>query len=314
MIRDLHVSLLLAHAMCIRMLREGMVLRSLIWPTLIAAVTLLGTLAVVAAQVHEKPVLLTTDTPSHIRDSLHEAGFQTQFASAPKQRVYDGAWAGTDGQTLWTNDLGARALALEGTLRKAVGASWRPQAIQTKREGKSDGTHGRAICQLVAVLFALYGMVFGLGTVARDRDDGTLAADLVLPVSTWVHGWARWLAGTFLLSTSYLLCVLVFHSIMGLDEPAAILRHGIATAGASTAIGLVVVGRASLRQSFTGPFTLGSVLCTGLIGSGAAGAWWADFLPMASIYSDSDGWVAVCLSVLFGALGSAIFAYRGARL
>lgn len=314
MVRDLRASLLLAHAMCVRMLREGMVLRSLIWPTLIAAATLLGTLAIVALQVHEQPVLLTPDTPSHVREALKDANYPTQFSENPKQSVYNGAWAGTDGSTLWTNDLGARALALEGTLRKHAGAAWRPPAQNKQSSGKSDGSHGLAICQLVAVLFALYGMVFGLGTVARDRDDGTLAADLVLPVSTWVHGWARWLAGTALLSVSYLLCVLVFHAIMGLHDPAEVLRHGIATAGASTAIGLVVVGRASLRQSFTGPFTLGAALCSALIGAGTTGYAWAGMLPMASIYSGSDGWAAVGLSVVGGCVASAIFATRGARL
>ncbi len=296
-----------------RLLREGMVRRSLLWPTALTAGTLVATLIVFASLQATETVGVTRAVSAELRGVIEAAGFEPVFVSDAREAVRNGTWAAVDGQVLWTNDRGPRALQLEAALREALEAPWRPDPVVPLPQTADAAPSGAAVCRLVASLFALYGVVFGLGMVARDRDDGTLAAELALPIPRWVPGAARWIASTLLLSSFYALCVATFAAIMGLPDAAAMARHGAAACGAATAIGLVVVGRAGLKQSFAGPFATGMGMATGLIALGnthpAVGSW----LPLASVFTGGDGWAPLAGTLVAGALASAIFAVRAAR-
>ena len=85
------------------------------------------------------------------------------------------------------------------------------------------------------------GVVFGAGSVARDRDQGTLEAELSMPVPMWLHGLARWLASSLLLSAFFVLAVGIFDSLLGLESATRLILHGSAACAGATAIGLVVM-------------------------------------------------------------------------
>jgi hypothetical protein len=296
-----------------RLLREGMVRRSLVWPTGLTAGTLIATLLVFASLRGSETVAVTSATDASVVAAIERVGFTTLPATDPEGMVRSGTFAAVDGQILWTNGRGPRALQLEAALREELGASWRPDPVVPLPTTADAAPSGAAICRLVATLFALYGVVFGLGMVARDRDDGTLAAELALPIPRWVPGAARWIASTVLLSAFYGLCVATFAAIMGLPDAGAMARHGTAACGAATALGLMVVGRAGLRQSFAGPFAAGMGAATGLIALGNAAPSIGQWLPLASVFTDGNGWAPLLGTVVSGVLAAATFALRAAR-
>src|SRR5690606_3153972 len=121
---------------------------------------------------------------------------------------------------------------------------------------------GLVMVRLLAALFAMYGVVFGAGLVARDRDEGTLEAELALAVPRWVHGAARWIAASALLATFFGLAVQILAAFVGLPDTAATMRHGTAATSAAAAIGIAAVGRGGLRTGFS------STLAAGMLGLG----------------------------------------------
>ena len=152
---------------------------------------------------------------------------------------------------------------------------------------KTRDAHGDVACRLVGLLFVLYGVVFGLGGVARDRDNGSLEAELALPVPRWVGGLARWIASSLVLGAFYAATVLLFSSMFPVRDCGAVVRHGVAAASVGVALGLSAVGSAGLKNGFSGPLAVAMTGATGLASVGAALtlAW----MPIASLLTNGSG-------------------------
>jgi hypothetical protein len=172
---------------------------------------------------------------------------------------------------------------------------------------------GALFSKLVAILFTLYGVVFGLGMVARDRDDGTLEAELALPLPHWVAGATRWLSATLVLSLFYAYSVILFDAIIGVADRGAMIRHGMAATGGATALGLVAVGKAGIKQGFSGPLAGGLTATMAVMGIGLAQPDIGSYLPLASLFAGGSGWIPVGVSLGLGVLASWIFSVRSAR-
>jgi hypothetical protein len=228
-----------------RLLREGFVVRSLAFPVALTAGTLVATLVVVAAVKPPRTVAVPPGVEAALETSLRDHGFLPVTdpdppTSVEMRRVY----AGTDGEHLWRSWPRPEDALLEAAIRKVRGAPWRPEAeVRMPGTGASERV-GLLLVRMIGALFALYGVVFGVGTVARDRDDGTLSAEMSLPVPLWVHGAARWISGATLLGLFFALSAMIFAAIFGLPDTGAAVRHGIAAGAGSVAVGLVSVGSA----------------------------------------------------------------------
>jgi hypothetical protein len=285
----------------------------MVWPTALAAGTLLTTLLVFALISETAVVGVSADLDPVVVAQIEEAGWAPLVFNDLKGSVRDrDSWAATDGHTLWTR-WRPDSLRLESLLREHDGASWRPDPIITLPSVQDSAPQGLLFCQLVAVLFALYGVVFGLGMVARDRDDGTLESELSLPLPHWVAGASRWLAATLVLSLFFSFSVVLFDALIGVPDPGAMIRHGIAATGGATAMGLLAVGKAGLKQGFSGPLAGGLTVATGLIGLGLSKSPVATLLPLASIFGGGNGWIPVAAAMALGVLAAVGFAYRSAR-
>lgn len=303
LVRSVRALVLLTGASLRRMLREGLVLRSMIWPGLVTCITLAATLFIAATLRPGRTVGVSEDADPGLVAELVAAQFDVQTVDDPATAVRDGALSlGTDGHALWIYGTPPSALELESILRTRVGASWKPMPmpLPEARGGQAGGDVG---CRVLGLLMVLYGLVFGLGGVARDRDDGSLDAELALPVPRWVGGLARWIASTAILTWFYALSVLVFGALMPVSAPWELVRHGMAATGTAVAIGLAVVGGAGLKQGFSGPLALGMTLATGLASVG--GVLHTPWLPIASLFGGGSGWSAIAVSLLVGA-GSAL--------
>lgn len=297
-----------------RFLREGLVLRSLVWPTALCVLTLLITLGVASLLQSTGVVALADTLEPELVTELEGLQWPTRITDDPEAMVRSGAaWAGTDGTTLWTRQHGVSALTIEAALRRHEGAPWVPVPRDALPDPTAGGAQGGLICRILAVLFALYGVVFGLGSVARDRDDGTLEAELSLPVPHWVPGLARWLSASALLTVFFANAVVLVHAILAVDDPWAMVRHGSAACAGATAIGLVSVGRAGIKQGFSGPLAAALTATTGGLGLGLAAPSWGQALPLASVFAGGSGWGPTGAAVAAGFVASAVFAARSAR-
>jgi hypothetical protein len=296
-----------------RLFREGLVLRSLVFPTVLTAGTLLLTIGI-AAWVRWQPIVAISPDLSDLVPALREKGIRPIVVDDPEAAVLDRtAWGAATAHEVILTGGGPHALVLESLVRQRAGASWRPDDDVPRPPVDVALAMGNRIVVLLGALFSLYGVVFGIGMVARDRDAGTLEIELSLPVPRWVHGAARLITGTLSLSLFLTLGIFMVEAVIGLTDSWALVRHGIACACGATCIGLLAIGRAGLENGFTGPLAFGMALATGLLATGLGGAPFAEWLPLASFATRSSGWEALIGATLLAIPTVWIFTMRSAR-
>lgn len=301
-----------------RLLREGIVMRSLVFPVVLVVATILITVLVSTAM---KPTALLAVTDGVVDDAwiaaAEDEGWTVTVTGDPAAAVEAGAASiGTDGATLWLGNDGYVPLRLEQLLREALeAAAWRPiQDAPRERTVVGNAQASRQLAVLLGGLYALYGVVFGAGSVARDRDAGTLEAELSLAVPAWVHGLARWLAGALLLAAGYVFSLLLVHAMLGVDAVGALLVHGIVGAGGAAALGLAVVGQAGLQRGFVGPLSAGLVGTVSLVSFGLANPEVGSWLPVASLaHHHAQVGRPVPMALAWVALAVLLFVRRTAR-
>jgi hypothetical protein len=294
-----------------RLLREPQVVRSLFWPIALVPLTLMFTVFGFVWIEGDWPVALEDTVEVGLEEALVDRGFTVVRVPDAREAVASGAYrSGTDGNTVYAGAIRGRVLQVERVLRERAGADWMSARPAPPRADESQG--GR-VMGVIGVLFVLFGVVFGAGMVARDRDDGTLEAQLAIGVRRWVHGTARWLAGSLVLMGHYLLAIAVLHAILGVEDPARVMRNGLAACAGSVAIGLFVVGRAGLKSGFSGPLASGLSIATGLAASGAVLPAVGKLLPVGSLLTASPGWLPLAGSLGLGGLAILLFTFRSAR-
>lgn len=295
-----------------RLLRESMVRRALGFPVILVGLTLALTLLVVGVFRGPSVVAHSDPLPLAQQAALAEAGFAIRQVDDPKAEIAAGrAVLGLTSERWWS--AGSRwSIQAESVLRRAEGAPWwpTPPPLPTATESAAQGS---VMASLILAIYSLYGVVFGAGMVARDRDQGTLEAELSLPIPSWLHGLSRWLAASLILGLWMVLGVAFVTALVGTPEPWSLARIGTAGALGSVAIGLGAVGRSGLQTGFAATLASGLSAATGLFGIGyalpAIGAW----LPLASILTGGEGWGALLTSALMGVAAVGLFAWRTAR-
>jgi hypothetical protein len=295
-----------------RLLRESIVQRALGFPVVLTIATLLGTLVVVSVSRGVPVVALGEGATQADEAVLSEPGLRTVRVADPVGMVTDGdaiaAWVPPQLATPGGRD----AIEAERRLRTLRGAPWHPVTAQLPGIRHTKG-QGFGIASLLVAIFTLYGVVFGAGMVARDRDDGTLEVELAMAVPRWVHGLARWLSAAAVLGAFVALSIAMVAAMLGLPDAAALTRHGVAAALGSVALGLGSVGRAGINSGFAATLAAGLSVATGLLGLGwwlpVVGAW----LPLASVAAGGAGWAPLVGSVALGLAGIGLFTWRSAR-
>lgn len=299
-----------------RLLREGIVLRSLVFPVVLALLAVGGTvLAVLWFQPPPRLALPPALDGLPLAQEVRADDWEVVVTADPRQAVEDGTAAlGTDGHTLWIGAGGHPPLRLEAIVRSHLRTRWRPVTPPKRRAADIQESEApRQLAVFIGALFALYGVVFGAGSVARDKDEGTLDAELSTAVPHVVHGLARWLAGSLVLGGFYGLSVALVDAIMGVQGAATLALLGLASCSASTAVGLAVIGRAGLDRGFAGPMSAGLVLVFSVLSTGFADRQLGALLPVASLVVREADWPApLAGACVLGVVASLLFARRTA--
>jgi len=294
-----------------RLLREPQVSRSLLWPIALGPLTLMFTVLGFVWIEGDWPVAIDAGVDSALEAALEDRGFTVARVEDAREAVSSGNFrTGTDGETVYAGAIRGRVLQVERVLRERAGAPW---MIAQPAPPRADESQGARVMGVMGMLFTLFGVVFGAGMVARDRDDGTLEAQLALAVRRWVHGTARWVAGSALLMAHYALAMGVIHAILGIDTLLPVALNGLAACSASVAVGLFVIGRAGLKAGFSGPLASGISIATGLAALGVALPPVGTQLPIASLMAGGSGFAPMVGALGFGAAAIVLFTVRSAR-
>lgn len=297
-----------------RLLRDGVVVRSLAVPTALPALAMLA--AVILVSMMRAPTVLAVvpslvDHPS-LSLAVERGGWRVAAAADPLAEVASGrALVGTDGEYVWLWRGASDSVRLESVVRTELGAGWRPDTELGEAHRDRARQGGAHLLRFIGSLFAFYGVVFGAGGIARDRDDGTLDVELALGVPMWVHPLARWAAGSTLLASFFSFSVMLYDALLGVEQPAQLLLHGAASCGAATALGLVLIGQGGLRDGFAGPMSAGVALVATFFSLGLAVPSIGGHLPMASLLTRStDTTTPILLMFLLTAVACAAFVWR----
>ncbi|TNE86728.1 MAG: hypothetical protein EP330_20710 [Deltaproteobacteria bacterium] len=291
-----------------RLSREGMIVRSLVFPTTLVIGTLLATLAVMAAIQSPSTVAMVPGDPASAL--VDEAGFTVVETETPREAVERRmVWAAVVGDDIVTRNETPELRRLESMVREARGSAWRPASAVLRPSNVESRPWALRIARLLAVLFTLYGGVFGAGMLARDREDGTLESELSMPIARWVPATARFVAGSAGLGLFFAGGVLLVDAVLDLAEPLTVIGHGVAASAGATAVGLASAGNATLKSGFstTLAFSMTGITALGSVGLSNPNL---HFLPIASLSSEGSPVVPLMVALGFGLASSAWFAWR----
>ena len=186
----------MASSSLLRLLREGLVVRALLWPGLVTALSLVGSATATIAWRSNPSV---ASSVPELEPVLREAGFRvvaTPDAEADLRsgRAERAVWreqdAGSQRVVLGSTWGGLLTLRLEGALRDALGERWRLEAASLPRREADNEELGRVtgiLAAVVGLLFTLYGVAIGAGSLHRDRVGGLLECELAAAVPRGFH-------------------------------------------------------------------------------------------------------------------------------
>ncbi len=293
-----------------RLLREGLVIRSLIFPVALTTGTEVVTLGVVAITVPDDQVAVPTSwTDDALGQLLATHQITLEPTSDPAGAVFNKeAKAGFDGSKVYTLGLPPELLLVESYLRSKHPESWQIEPVLREHRPQDLPGAGRLISRLVSAIYALYGVVIGAGMIARDRDDGTLAAEFLLPVPRFAIAASRWIAASLVLCGCQIPALFLLDALISVPDLYAQMGHGAAASLTSCAIGLAAIGSSGAKSGFSARLAgaLSADFALYLAGRLIPGL--APILPVASLGQASEPWLPLILAALF-ALGS-IFQFQ----
>jgi hypothetical protein len=309
----------LAFSVVLRLMREGLVVRALVWPGLLTALSIFASASYTVTWKGGN--FIYTNQPDLVRP-LEEEGFEVTMMDDPETVIRDrradrAVWREGDKLVLgvtWAESLRSRA---EVRLRDVTGERWRlelPPAQKKMRSRDELRPLTGVVAGIVGLLFTLYGVVIGTGALYRDRSSGVLESDLALPIPRWVHPVARMLALAAVLGPAMVVSLVVVDSLLAMNQMWWWLADGFFAAVAGGALGIALMARADAKRGFSAP------LSQGLMGSMAVitlGFWAADvgrYLPLFSLGSAFAGqhssWTVVPITLLMASAVAADFHRR----
>lgn len=303
----------------LRGLREGLIVRALAWPALVTALAMMGAIAAAATWYASNSIAVADPA---LAEALRDEGLQVIVAEDPEAALAGGlvdraAWTDGDGWVLATEFGGALTLKAEAALRKrSPGAAWVIEPLPRNDRDRRTSPATRLMVGLLAALFTLYGVVFGAGGLSRDRDDGTLEAELSLPVPFVAHAAARILAGSAVLGAGFVVSVLLLHGLIGVDLAGAWCTVGALASLGGCALGFGWMSAAGRSESLSGPLVRGMTLSMGLLLLGWSRPEIGRHLPIAGIGAlvggHSPSLIAAFAAAIMGVASCWVFA-RGIR-
>ncbi len=278
-------TLTLTMAVVLRFLREGLVVRALLWPGLFCSLALVGTAGAYAMWGTSPPVHVSH---AELVTALQAADLTVIFDPDPHAAVEEGratrsVWK-EDGRWVFGRSWPGRgSLRIEAAMRDFAAARWRIDVPPVEARPTDVDRQAGLMAGLISLLFTLYGVVMGAGAVFRDRDSGCLESELALPVPFWMHGAARLLALTFILAPALGTTLLLIHSLLPIDEVGRWIFHGTVAAMTGGTCGVIAMCGMKADRGFSAPLSRALAITMGVLGAGWAWPEMGRWLPVGSL-------------------------------
>lgn len=297
----------LCRAIVLRLLREGLVVRALAWPGLVTALTLFLSAAITIA-VMGSPLLYVGD--ADLVAPFEAKGFRVKVDPSPSAALKDGktdyaVWREDDHTVLGITFVGTISSRMESVLRDFTGARWRlevPATPTMRKDSKELQQITSLLGGVVGLLFALYGVVIGAGSLYRDRSSGVLESDLALAVPRWVHAAGRLLAIVIVLGPALAISLSVTDSVIAIHKLGHWMFDDFVAIVVAGSLGIAFMARAKAGGGFSGPLSQALTLTMALV---SLGSWHAEigrFFPLVSLGSalanHHSSWTTLPIAVL----------------
>ena len=309
----------LAFSIVLRLMREGLVVRALVWPGLLTALSVF--ISASYTVTWKGGNYIYTNQPDLVQPLVDE-GFEVTMMDNPEivmldRRADRAVWREGDKLVLgvtWAESLKSRA---EVRLRDVLGERWRldlpPSPLRQRNRDDLRPITG-VIAGIVGLLFTLYGVVIGTGALYRDRSSGVLESDLALPIPRWVHAAARMLALAVVLGPAMFVSLIVVDSLLAMHQLRWWMVDGFFAAVAGGALGIALMARADAKRGFSAPLSQALMGTMAMISLGYWAADFGRFVPILSLGSafaqQHSAWTVVPLTLLVAAFVAADFHRR----
>ena len=281
-------------AIIVRLLREGLVVRALAWPGLLTALSMFISASLTIAW-RNNPVIYVSE-PS-IVEPLRKADFQVIVHPDPETTLKEGrteraVWREGDRYVLGVTWGGTLSYKAESILRNHLNERWRLEVPSPRKRGR-DSVELRPVTGLlagvVALLFTLYGVVIGAGSLYRDRSSGVLESDLALPIPRWIHASARIVALASVLGPALVVSLFIVDSLLPVHRLYHWMFAGFFASVLGGAVGVIMMARAPTGRGFSAPLSQALTVAMGLISLGFWQPQIGRFVPLMSLGSSFSG-------------------------
>lgn len=316
---NLRALLGLSVAIVLRLLREGLVVRALAWPGLLTALSMFLSASLTIAW-RNSPVIYVSEP--ELVAPLEAESFRVTVDPDPEATLKDGraeraVWREGDKLVLGATWGGSLTFKAESVLRNYTQERWRLELPPPPKRSR-DSVELRPVTGLLAgivgMLFTLYGVVIGAGSLYRDRSSGVLESDLALPVPRWIHAAARLVALGLVLGPALVVSLFIVDALLPIHNLDAWMFVGFIAALLGGALGVLLLARANSQRGFSGPLSQALTASMGLITVGYMMPQYGKYLPLVSLGSAFSGtppsWIIVPVAILVSVLVAADFHRR----
>lgn len=316
---NLRALLGLSLSVILRLMREGLVVRALLWPGLLTAMSVFVSASY--TMIWKGGYYIYVSEPALVAP-LQAEGFEVTVIPDPESvmlsRLSERAvWREGDHLVLGMSLAESYRSKAEAKLRNLTEERWRielPPVPDRARSTEELRPITGMVAGIVGLLFTLYGVVIGTGALYRDRSSGVLESDLALPVPRWLHAAARLLALAAVLGPALVVSLLVVDSLLAMHQVHMWMIDGFMAAVAGGTIGVALMARADAKRGFSAALSQGLMLSMGLISLGYVLPDFGRFLPVLSLgsafASQHSSWVVFPMTLLLAAAVSADFHRR----
>lgn len=267
---DLRALGLMVRALSVRFMREGFVVRALLWPGFLCSLSLIGT-AGAYAFFGTTPAIYVTDAAWTER--LEAESFEVRVVDDPRPLLESGKairaiWR--DGDTLVLGHaLGGRAtLVAESIVRDLADSPWRIEVPELEARPEDVDTQAGMMAGIIGLLYTLYGVVMGAGSLYHDRSSGFVESELALARPRWFPAASRIIALGGILVPGLAATLLLISALLPIDRVATWILHGGAAAATGGALGLLLVSRGNIEKGFSAPLSRALMGAMALLGIG----------------------------------------------
>lgn len=303
----------------LRLLREGLVVRALAWPGLLTALSMFVSASVTIAW-RNSPVVYVSDTSMNA--ALEAAKFVPVLDVAPQSALIDGRgeralWKEGDRYVFGATWGGTLTMKAEAALRDALGERWRiavPPPAKRRRDSSEMRVLTGALAGIVGLLFTLYAVVIGAGSLYRDRSSGVMESDLALAIPRWIHAAARLTALSTVLAPALVVSLWIVDALLPINNLAVWTFADLFATLAGGALGFHLMARTTSGKGFSGPLSQAITGSMALITLGYMKPEIGRHLPLLSLGSMfarlEPSWTVIPVALVASALVAASFHHR----